>query len=239
MTHKTDEQLKHLVTAELRWDQRVDETEIGVAVVNGVVTLTGTVNSFAKKLAAQEAVHRVAGVLDVANDIKVKTLGSTVRDDAAIARAARHALEWDVWVRDQEIQTTVSDGWITLDGSVESLTEREDAERAVNKLVGVRGVTNRLVVAPKVTASNVQHLIQAALERRADHEPPPDARGFTTARHRRSQFALRDAKPRRSALSLLASLRSECGGRKHCASHERGVCLTSTRILMLAGAAYF
>lgn len=170
MTNKTDEQIKHLVTAELRWDQRVDETEIGVAVVNGVVTLSGTVNSFAKKIAAQEAAHRVAGVLDVANDIKVKTLGTTVRDDAEIARAARHALEWDVWVRDQEIQTTVSDGWVTLEGSVESLAEREDAERVVAKLVGVRGVTNQLVVTPKITVSNVQHLIQEALERRADHE---------------------------------------------------------------------
>jgi osmotically-inducible protein OsmY len=170
MTNKTDEQLKHLVTAELRWDNRVDETEIGVAVVNGVVTLTGTVNSFAKKLAAQEAVHRVAGVLDVANDIKVKTLGATTRDDTEIARAVRHALEWDVWVRDQEIQTTVSDGWVTLEGTVESLAEREDAERIVQKLVGVRGVTNYLLVAPKVTTPNVQHLIQDALERRADHE---------------------------------------------------------------------
>ena len=97
MTHKTDEQIKHAVTAELRWDNRVEETEIGVAVANGVVTLTGTVSSFAKKLAAQEAVHRVAGVLDVANDIKVKTVGGLMRDDAEIAHAVRHALEWDVW----------------------------------------------------------------------------------------------------------------------------------------------
>ncbi len=170
MTHKTDEELKHAVTAELRWNNRVDETEIGVAVVTGVVTLTGTVNSFAKKLAAQEAVHRVVGVLDVANDLKVKTQGVGIRDDTEIAVAVRHALEWDVWVRDQAIQTTVSDGWVTLDGQVESLTERDDAERAIQPLVGVRGVANHLVVAPKVTASNVQHLIQEALERRADHE---------------------------------------------------------------------
>lgn len=170
MTHKTDEELKHAVTAELRWDTRVDETEIGVAVTNGIVALTGTVNSFAKKLAAQEATHRVVGVLDVANDIKIKAPGGGVRTDAEIAQAIRHALEWDVWVRDQDIQTTVSDGWVVLEGKVESLAECEDAERAVSKLVGVRGVTNKLVVAPRVTASNVQHLIQDALERRADHE---------------------------------------------------------------------
>ena len=93
MMHRTsDEQIKHAVTAELRWNNRVEETEIGVTVDNGVVTLTGTVSSFAKKLAAQEATHRVAGVLDVANDIKVKTLGSLIRDDAEIAHAIRHAV---------------------------------------------------------------------------------------------------------------------------------------------------
>lgn len=170
MTQKSDEELKQLVTAELRWDTRVDETEIGVAVINGVVTMTGVVNSFGKKLAAQEAAHRVSGVMDVANDIKVKTLGPNVRDDTDIARAVRHALEWDVWVHDQDIQSTVSDGWVTLDGVVESLTERDDAERIIGKLVGVRGVTNKLIVSPKVTASNVRNLIQEALERRADHE---------------------------------------------------------------------
>lgn len=170
MTQKSDEELKHLVTAELRWDTRVDETEIGVAVINGVVTLTGIVNSFGKKVAAQEAAHRVSGVMDVANDIKVKTLGPSIRDDTDIARAVRNALEWDVWVHDQDIQSTVSDGWVTLDGVVESLTERDDAERIIGKLVGVRGVTNKLIVSPKVTASNVRNLIQEALERRADHE---------------------------------------------------------------------
>jgi osmotically-inducible protein OsmY len=170
MTHKTDEQLKHAVTAELRWDNRVEETEIGVAVDNGVVTLTGTVSSFAKKLAAQEAAHRVAGVLDVANDIRVKTLGSLLRNDADIAQAVRHALEWDVWVSDQNIQSTVSDGWVTLEGKVASLAEGEDAERVVSKLVGVRGVTNHLSVAPRISAENVHAMIEQALERRADHE---------------------------------------------------------------------
>ena len=170
MIPKSDEELKQAVTAELRWDNRVDETEIGVAVVNGVVTLTGTVSSFGKKLAAQEAVHRVGGVMDVANDIKVKTHGATLRDDTEIARAIRHALEWDVWVADQAIQTTVSDGWVTLEGTVSSLRERSDAEHAINKLVGVRGVTNKLEVEPQVSAIDVRHMIQEALERRADHE---------------------------------------------------------------------
>lgn len=168
--HKTDEELKNAVVLELRWDNRVKETEIGVTVDKGVVTLTGAVNSYAKKLAAQEAAHQVAGVLDVANDIKVKPIGSAIRDDADIAKAVRQALEWDIWVRDENITTSVSDGWVTLEGRVETLAEKEDAERAVNKLVGVRGVTNYINVAPTITSANMKDLIQGALERRADHE---------------------------------------------------------------------
>ncbi|MBS1806584.1 MAG: BON domain-containing protein [Acidobacteria bacterium] len=170
MMHKTDEELKNAVLAELRWENRVKETEVGVTVDKGVVTLTGAVNSYGKKLAAQEAAHRVTGVLDVANDIKVKPIGISERDDSDIAKAVRHALEWDVWVHDQNIHSSVSDGWVTLDGQVETLAEKNDAERAVNKLVGVRGVTNYLVVTPKATSADVKDLIQGALERRADHE---------------------------------------------------------------------
>jgi hypothetical protein len=79
---------------QLGWDSRVRQTEVGVMVRKGVVTLTGTVDSYAKKLAAQQAAHRVSGVLDVANDIEVRMLGDTSRGDADIARALRHALEW-------------------------------------------------------------------------------------------------------------------------------------------------
>ena len=98
MTIKSDEQIKQEVLGELRWDSRVKETEVGVTVNEGVVTLTGTVDNYAKKIAAQEAARRVVGVLDLANDLRVKLPGSLIRDDTEIARAVRHVLEWDVLV---------------------------------------------------------------------------------------------------------------------------------------------
>ena len=89
---KTDTQIHHDVLEELKWDSRVDETEVGVQVAGGVVTLTGTVTSWAKRVAAQEAARRVIGVLDVANDTKVKVPGGLTRSDTEIAQAVRQAL---------------------------------------------------------------------------------------------------------------------------------------------------
>jgi osmotically-inducible protein OsmY len=171
MKCKTDGQIHHDVLHELRWDTRVEETEVGVEVDKGVVTLTGTVSSYAKKLAALEAAHRVSGVLDVANNIKVRIPGSLSRTDTEIAQAVRGALEWNVLVPDQQIRSTVSDGWVTLVGFVTYLSEREDAEKAVGDLLGVRGVTNHLMVNPMKPAPNdIRFVIEDALERRADRE---------------------------------------------------------------------
>lgn len=171
MVVKSDEQIHQDVLRELRWDSRVDETEVGVEVDQGVVTLTGTVENYAKKLAAQEAAHCVMGVLDVANDIRVKIPGSAGRTDTEIAQAVRHALEWDVLVPDTRLTSTVTDGWVTLEGSVDRLRERADAERAVRHLLGVRGVTTKLVVRPPtVQPERVREVIEEALERSAAHE---------------------------------------------------------------------
>ena len=171
MVVKSDEQIHQDVLRELRWDSRVDDTEVGVEVDQGVVTLTGTVASYAKKLAAKGAAHRVTGVLDVADDIRVKVPGSLGRTDTEIAQAVRHALEWNVLVPDTRIMSTVADGWVTLEGSVDRLRERDDAERAVRHLLGVHGVQNTLVVRPTtVKAERVREVIEDALERSAAHE---------------------------------------------------------------------
>jgi osmotically-inducible protein OsmY len=168
---KSDVQIQQEVLRELRWDTRVDATEIGVTVHTGVVTLTGTVGSWAKRAAAEEAAHRVAGVHDVANDVQVKLPSSLERTDSEIAEAVRHALEWDVFVPDTRIQSTVSDGRVTLGGTVDTAAEREDAERAVRNLAGVRGVVNKIRVAPAVRLpGDVKKAIEEALERRAQHE---------------------------------------------------------------------
>src|SRR6266508_3137348 len=145
-TRKTDTQLHHDVLEELKWDSRVDEKEVGVQVAAGVVTLSGTVTSWAKRVAAQEAAHRVIGVHDVANDIKVKTPGGLTRTDTEIAQAVRRALEWDVFVPEEKITSTVTDGWVTLDGAVDTWSQRNDAERAVRNLTGVKLVLNKITV---------------------------------------------------------------------------------------------
>jgi osmotically-inducible protein OsmY len=168
---KIDSDIKHEVERELEWDTRVNEPEIGVSVTDGVVTLNGSVGSWGKKLAAQEAAHRVTGVLDVANDIKVKPVDSYARTDTDIARAVRSTLEWNVFIPDERIRSTVTQGWVTLEGDVEYWTQSADAERAVRNLAGVLGVTNRIEVkAPKVRAEDIRHALEGALKRHVERD---------------------------------------------------------------------
>jgi osmotically-inducible protein OsmY len=168
---KSDSEIQKQVLQELKWDTRVEETEVGVQVDKGVVTLTGNVSGYAKKIAAQEAAHRVSGVLDVANDIQVKVPGGLVRTDTEVAQAVRRALEWDVMIPEKRIQSTVAQGWITLEGTVDLLREREDAERTVRNLMGVRGVNNKIVVKPPLPKpTQLRERIEEALERGAERE---------------------------------------------------------------------
>ena len=167
---KTDTQIHHDVLEELKWDSRVDEKEVGVQIEGGIVTLTGTVTSFAKRWAAEEAAHRVIGVLDVANDLKVKASGDLVLTDTYIAHAVRRALEWDVFVPNEKITSTVTDGSVTLEGTVERWSQRADAERVVRNLTGVKSVQNRIVTTAKPVTEDVRRAIEQALERRAERE---------------------------------------------------------------------
>jgi osmotically-inducible protein OsmY len=167
--NKKDAALQQNVIRELAWDTRIDATDVGVEVDDGVVTLTGTVTSWAKKLAAQDAAHRVAGVLDVANDIEVRIPGAAGRTDTEIAQAIRSALEWNVLVPDERIQTTVSNGVVTLSGTVDYWTERQDAERVVRELAGVRAIVNKVEIQPgrSIGSDDVRRSIEEALERHA------------------------------------------------------------------------
>jgi osmotically-inducible protein OsmY len=168
---KTDAEIQQDVILELKWDPRVEETEVGVEVDNGIVTLTGTVTSWAKRMAAQEAAHRVFAVLDVANDIAVRVPGTLTRTDTEVAQAVRDALQWDVMVPEARITSTISKGWVTLEGTVDNWTQREDAERAVRNLTGVNGVINKIAVAmPTARTEDVRRAIEQAIERRADRE---------------------------------------------------------------------
>lgn len=168
---KTDYEIKQQVLRELKWDSRIAWAQIGVAVHDGLVTLSGAVSTYAKKTAAQQAAHRVGGVLDVANEIDVKPTGRFAHTDEEIARAVRHTLQWDALVPDERIQSTVSDGWVTLEGNVDVWREREDAERSVLRLAGVVGVINKITILPvDIDPKELREEIEGALETRAERE---------------------------------------------------------------------
>ncbi len=137
---RTDEEIQTDVLAELKWQPQVRSNEISVSVKDGVVTLTGWVDSYLKKWTAEEAAHRVRGVKAVVNDIEVKL--ASERTDEDVAEAVVRALEWDALVPTDKLEITVSRGWVTLKGEVEWQFQRQDAERVVTRIEGVRGVTN-------------------------------------------------------------------------------------------------
>jgi|SRR5689334_11527088 len=164
---RTDEQIQREVLDEFKWDARLQPNEIGVAVKDGVVTLTGWIDSYIKKWAAEDAAKRVRGVKAVANDIEVRLPTSAERTDADIAAVAR-ALEWDAYLLPGKVKATVSKGWVTLEGEVEWQFQKEDAERVVRRLSGVRGVSNAILVRPTVAPSyELKRRIEDALVRSA------------------------------------------------------------------------
>src|SRR5437868_10365138 len=165
---RTDEEIQRDVRNELKFEPRVQPNEIGVVVKDGVVTLTGWVDSYAKKWAAEEAAHRVRGVLAVANDIEVRLPTAAERTDADVAAAAVRALEWDAAVPVDKLDITVSKGWVTLRGEVEWQYQKQDAERVVRRLQGVRGVSNLITVRPKATPAELKKKIEDALVRNAE-----------------------------------------------------------------------
>lgn len=164
LTH-TDREIQADVMAELRWNPGVPATEIGVAVKDGVVTLTGIVDTYLEKWRAEEAAHRVNGVTAVANEIQVRTLGE--RTDSDIASAAMHALDWNSSIPAGKVHVTVDKGWVTLKGEVEWQYQRQEAERAVRRLWGVKGVSNLITVKPLAKPTDLKKQIEDALVRSA------------------------------------------------------------------------
>jgi osmotically-inducible protein OsmY len=164
----TDEDIQRDVLEELKWDIRVRPNEIGVAVKDGVVTLTGWVDSYLKKIAAEEDAHRVPGVKAVVNDIEVRLPGSAERTDADLAKAVLNALKWDAGIPTDKIDVTVDHGWVTLKGEVDYYFQKRDAERAVERISGVRGVTNLLTVKPQPAPDDLKSQIEQALVRNAE-----------------------------------------------------------------------
>jgi osmotically-inducible protein OsmY len=174
--------MQHSVQEELEWEPSVDATRIGVTAAQpGVITLTGTVSTYAEKIAAERAAKRVEGVRAVANDIEVRPIGSMKRTDTDLAQAVLHALEWDIAVPHEKIKARVDNAWVTLEGEVALQFQRAAAENAIRRLTGVRGVTNqiRLQVTPLAKPADIKNRIEAALRRSAE----VDARGIKVDTH--------------------------------------------------------
>lgn len=167
---KTDTQLKADVMAELAWDAAIDATDIGVLVKNGVVTLTGHLDTFAEKHATERAVRRVAGVRGIALELDVKLAAEHRRSDSEIAQAATSALRWSSLVPDEHVKVEVEDGWVTLTGEVDWGYQLTNAEQCIRPLVGVRGMTNRITIKPRASSRDVSSEIAAALARQAARE---------------------------------------------------------------------
>jgi osmotically-inducible protein OsmY len=165
---KSDSEIRDDVIEELRWEPRISDPDaIGVAVKDGAVTLTGSVPSYAEKLAAAQAAERVYGVKAVANDLKVKLPG-TPRDDADIATAIAHVLEWNVNVPEGKVHARVQDGWVTLEGRVEHDYQRREVERMVRNVRGVTGVTDTITVEPPPKPEAVREEIEETFKREAE-----------------------------------------------------------------------
>jgi osmotically-inducible protein OsmY len=165
---RLDSDIKRDVEDELRWDPDIDATDIGVAVHNAVVTLSGFVRSYAQKTEAERDAKRVAGVVGVANDIEVRLPVLDQRPDPEIARDAAAALKAELPFSSEHIKVVVRDGWLTLEGTVEWNYARERAESSVKRVRGVKGVTNAITLKPTVQPHEVRRKIEDALRRSAE-----------------------------------------------------------------------
>ena len=167
---KTDSELKNDVLSELQWDPLVPETKIGVTVNEGVVTLTGHVDTYAEKVAAKRAAERVSGVKALAIEIDVIPAGIHQRSDTEIALAAEHALSWSTSVPQDRVKVTVEKGWVTLKGDLDWNFQRRAVERMVRPLKGVVGVTDNIMLKTLPVPLKLRERIQDALTRQVMRE---------------------------------------------------------------------
>jgi osmotically-inducible protein OsmY len=165
---RTDTEIERDVREELRWDPRVDATDIAVAVKDGVVTLAGFVKSYIYKFEAETAAKRVAGVVGIANDLEVRLPALDERPDPEIAREAVAAIKSQAPIFADKIKVVTKNGWVVLEGTVEWQYQRDAAEDAVRRLKGVKGVTNAIVLRPCTEPTEIKKLIQEALTRSAE-----------------------------------------------------------------------
>jgi osmotically-inducible protein OsmY len=167
---KTDVELKNDVLTEISWDPLVPETRVGVTVNDGVVTLTGHLDTYAEKVAAKRAVERVGGVKALAVELDVIPLGIHQRSDTEIAVAVEYALSWNTSVPAHLITVTVEKGWVTLEGELDWNFQRRAVERVIRPLMGVVDISDNIRLKALPVPVNLSNRIQDALTRQAVRE---------------------------------------------------------------------
>ncbi len=167
---RTDQEIRDDILAEIDWEPRVESTDIGVTVKDGAVTLTGTVSSYAEKIAAEDAARRVKGVRAIAEEIRVKLRSDTTVDDEQIAERIASLYKWNSSLAENEIKAEVRTGYVTLTGSVDWNYQRDLAKNLVAGVKGVSAVSNLINVKARVLPTDVTRAITRALHRNADIE---------------------------------------------------------------------
>jgi osmotically-inducible protein OsmY len=167
---KNDKELKSDITAELLWDPAIDAEGIGVAVKDGVATISGQVNTFAQNDAVARAVHRISGVRGLVIRLEVKLAPDHKRSDEELTEAALYALRWNSLVPDGKVKVEVEDGWVTLTGEVDFEYQRASAEQCIRPLVGICALDNKITLRAHADAGDIGLGISAALARHARRE---------------------------------------------------------------------
>jgi len=165
---KSDSEIERDVKEELSWNPDLDATDIAVSVKDGVVALTGFTKSFTDRYEAEAAAKRVTGVRAVANDIEVRLPSVDQRPDPEIARDAVAAIKSQLPISYESIKVVVKNGWVTLEGQAEWQYQKNTAEAAVRRIKGVKGVTDIIVLKPRIQPSEIQKKIQDAFKRNAE-----------------------------------------------------------------------
>lgn len=164
---KTDSDLQRDVLEELEWEPSIDHADIGVSVIDGVVTLGGYVKSYAEKIAAQRATMRVEGVKAVADEIKVRFASDRKTADHEIAKRILDIFTYDVLIPEDRIKIAVEHGWVSLTGDVDWKYQSDEAARAAGKVSGVTGVSNNIVITSKANVPDIRKRIEEAFKRQA------------------------------------------------------------------------
>ena len=163
----TDIKIQKDVMDELKWQPFLSSSEIGVAVKDGIVTLSGIVDSYSKKLSAERAAKKVNGVKAIAEDIQIGVSPSFRKSDTEIAEAVVNALKWDTSIPEDRVKVKVEDGVVTLEGELEWAYQRTSAKNAIQNLSGVRSVNNFISIKPKISAIELEQKISSAFLRSA------------------------------------------------------------------------